>query len=150
MRKIFQLYSELQSIFLVTKKLAELGIKNRVKRLDKQKFFHASMVKKILKNEVYIGNFYYGKTSLCEAKFHLKEEKRHKLTGRKINPRSEWVLIKAPAIIDKTTFEKAQEIMKRRYREKAKESKFPALCKGLIKCVDCGRGVMRQEKMENV
>ncbi|MEO0118684.1 MAG: recombinase family protein [candidate division WOR-3 bacterium] len=60
-RKVFQLYLELQSIFLVAKKLAELGIKNRGKGLDKPKFFHASMVKKILRNEVYIGNFYYGK-----------------------------------------------------------------------------------------
>ena len=138
-RKVFQLYLELQSIFLVAKKLAELGIKNRGKGLEKPKLFHASMVKKMLRNEVYIGNWYYGKTSPCLAKYHIKEERKHKLTGRKINPKSDWVLIKVPPIIDKETFERVQEIMKRRHRERAKESKFPILCKGLIRCVECGR-----------
>jgi len=137
-RKIFSLYLELESIFMVTKKLSEMKIKSRGKG-SQPKFFHCSTVRKILGNEVYIGNWYYGKSSPCVAKYHIHKVRKYKLTGRRINPKSEWALIKIPAIIDKRIFNRAQQILKRRYRQKGEESKFPVLCKGLIRCVDCGR-----------
>lgn len=137
-KKIFKLYLKLESIFMVAKKLSEMGIKNRGKG-GQPKFFHTSTVKKILGSETYIGNWYYGKSSPCIAKYHIKQERKHKLTGRRMNPKSEWKLVKIPAIIDNKTFNVVQQILKRRYRQNGKESKFPVLCKGLIRCVDCGR-----------
>ena len=137
-KKIFSLYLELESIFMVAKRLAEMKIKSRGKG-TKPKFFHSSTVKKILNNEAYIGNWYYGKSSPCVAKFHIKKERKHKLTGRRINPKSEWKLIKIPAIIEEKTFNRVQQIMKNRYRQKGTEPKLLALCKGLIRCVSCGR-----------
>ena len=137
-RRIFKLYLECENVFLVTKKLCELGIQTRGKG-DKPKFFHSSTVRKILKNEAYIGKWYYGKTSPCIAKYHIKEIRKSKKTGRRINPKSEWKLIEIPPIVDDWIFNKAKQILKEKYRRKWKESKFPVLCKGLIKCVDCGR-----------
>lgn len=137
-KKIFNLYLKFESMFMVAKKLSEMGIKSRGKG-GQPKFFHTSMIRKILGNEAYIGNWYYGKTSPCVAKYHIRRERKHKLTGRRINPKSEWKLIKIPAIIDKKTFDRAQQILKKRYRRRERESKFPILCKGLIRCVDCGR-----------
>jgi len=144
-KKIFGLYLELESIFMVAKKLSEMGIKSRGKG-SQPKFFHTSTIKKILGNEVYIGNWYYGKTSPCVAKYHIHKIRKHRLTGRKMNDKSEWTLIKISAIIDKQTFNRAQQILKKRYRQRGAESKFPVLCKGLIRCVDCGRlyGAKRQ------
>jgi site-specific DNA recombinase len=137
-KKIFGLYLKLESMFMVAKRLSEMGIKSRGKG-SKPKFFHTSMIKKILSNETYIGNWFYGKSSPCEAKFHINKVRKHRLTGRRMNPKSEWTLIKIPAIIDNETFDRAQQILKKRYRQRGKESKFPVLCKGLIRCVDCGR-----------
>lgn len=144
-KKIFNLYLKLESLFLVTKKLSKMGIKSRGKG-GQPKFFHCSTVRKILGNEVYIGNWYYGKSSPCVAKFHINKVRKHRLTGRKMNGKSEWTLIKIPAIIDNETFDRVKKILKKRYRQREKESKFPILCKGLIRCVDCGRlyGAKRQ------
>lgn len=144
-KKIFKLYIELESIFMVAKRLSKMGIKNRGKG-GQPKFFHTSMIRKMLSNESYIGNWYYGKTSPCVAKYHIHKIRKHKLTGRKTNPKSEWTLIKIPAIVNNQTFVIAQRILKKRYKQRGAESKFPVLCKGLIRCVDCGRlyGAKRQ------
>lgn len=137
-KKIFKWYLELESMFLVTKRLVKEGIKTRGKNTE-PKFFSVSTVKKILVNESYIGNHYFGKSSPCIAKYHIHKTWKHRFTGRRVNPKSEWKLVKMPAIIDKSTFDRVQEIMKRRAKYKSYKSKYEFLCQGLIKCVRCGR-----------
>ena len=139
-KKIFKWYLELESIFLVTKRLYEHGIKSRGK-VGIPKFFLASMVKKVLIREDYIGNHYFGKSSPCVAKFHLHKIRKYRLTGRRANPRSEWRRVDVPAIVDKKLFYKAQEIMKKRswHDSRIKPSKYEYLCKGLIRCSHCKR-----------
>src|SRR3989344_4358207 len=96
---IFQWYIELESMFLVAKRLMEKRIKTRGKG-GEPKFFCVSMVSKILRRETYIGNHYFGKSSPSVAKYHIYKVHKHKLTGRKKNPKSEWRMVKVPAIID--------------------------------------------------
>jgi len=137
-RLIFNLYLQFKSIFLVAKELKNRGIKTRGKG-GRPKYFQTSMVSKILKRETYIGNHYYGKTSPCVAKYHINKIRKHKLTGRKKNPKSEWKLVKVSSIIDEKTFYKVQEVMENKFNMRHKESKYSPLCQGLIKCVRCGR-----------
>jgi len=135
-KKVFKWYLELESIFLVTRRLYEKKIKAR-----NGKYFYASTVKKILINEGNIGNHYYGKSSPCIAKFHIHKIRKHKITGRRKNPRTEWKLVKIEPLIDEKLFYKAQEIMKKRGRHdsRIKQSKYHFLCKGLIRCIHCNR-----------
>jgi len=135
---IFKWYLELESIFLVTRRLRDKGIKTRG-RNGSPRFFQVTTVAKMLKREDYIGNHYFGKSSPCLAKFHINKIRKHKLTGRRKNPKSEWRMVKVPAIIDKDIFEKVQAIMKKRAKFTLKETKHQFLCQGLIKCVDCNR-----------
>ena len=139
-KKIFKWYLELESIFLVTKRLYERGIKSRGKG-GSPKFFLASMVKKVLIREDYIGNHYFGKSSPCEAKFHIKKVRKSRLTGRRPNPKAEWKKVPVPVIIDEGIFWKAQEIMKKRGRHDSsiKPSKHEYLCKGIVRCYNCHR-----------
>lgn len=153
-RKIFNLYLRLESIFLVTRQLAIEKIKTRGKG-GEPKLFCVSMVKKILMRESYIGNHYFGKTSPCIAKFHISKVRKHRFTGRKDNPRTEWKLVKIPTIISEATFKKAQVILERRANRRSRESKYQFLCRGLVRCVRCnrlygGRNRKRWEKGEGL
>ncbi len=69
-RLIFDLYLDLESIFLVAKELKKRGIKTRG-RNGEPRYFQTSTVSRILKREAYIGNFYYGKSSPCIPQYHI-------------------------------------------------------------------------------
>ena len=60
-----------------------------------------------------------------------------KKTSRVMKPREEWIPIKIPAIIDETTFNLAQEQLKRNTAIAHRELKYEYLLRGLINC-ECG------------
>jgi site-specific DNA recombinase len=94
------------------------------------KCWHASKIRRILENEVYIGRLYYQK---------IRVE-----WGKRIpQPKEKWIRIDVPelAIIDEDTF-KAVQKRAQRNREKAKRNrKRKYLLVGHIRCADCGRPV---------
>lgn len=137
-KKIFQWYIELESIFLVTKRLKEREILTRG-RNGNPRYFQTSTVAKILGRETYIGNHYYGKNSPCLAQYHINKVRKHKLTGRKGNPKSEWKMVKVPPIIELEVFNKSQEIRRKRVKLALQKSKYDFLCQGVIRCIDCGK-----------
>jgi len=92
----------------------------------------------MLKNESYIGNFYYGKTYPCEVE-NPKEGRRWNWIGKKPRPKSEWKLIKIPTIINKTMFDRVQKILDYRKKYYLQPTKYNYLCQGLIKCIHCNR-----------
>ncbi|OGZ62778.1 MAG: hypothetical protein A2639_00320 [Candidatus Staskawiczbacteria bacterium RIFCSPHIGHO2_01_FULL_34_27] len=138
-RKIFELYIKFESILLVAQELVKMGIKGRGKGRSEPGFMQVSSVSKILRRETYIGNHYFGKSSPCIAKFHLHKIRKHRFTGRRTNPRADWKVVNVPTIIDKETFDKAQEIMKKRAKHRRELSKYQFMCQGLIRCVRCSR-----------
>ena len=113
-RKIFDYYLELESIFGVTIKLKKEGIKARGKGRAEPGFFLASTISKILRREDYIGNHYTGKSSPCIAKFHIHNIRKHRYTGRRRNPKSGWEVTTVLAILDKEIFDKAQVLLGKR------------------------------------
>ena len=94
-----------------------------------------STVRNILNNEVYIGNTVQGKRKTKSYKVHKVE----------VVPKEEWVRVENTheAIIDKETFEKAQELSKRdtKVSQKTKELSVWA---GFLKCVDCKRAMNKK------
>ncbi|MBM3199106.1 MAG: recombinase family protein, partial [Chlamydiae bacterium] len=138
-RKIFNWYLKFESILMVVYALKKEGIKGRGKGRIEPGFMQASAVSKILRRETYIGNYYFGKSSPCIAKFHIKSIRKPGLTGRRKNPKSEWKLIRVAEIIEKEIFYKTQEVLEKRAKHRIEMSKYEFLCQGLIRCIDCGK-----------
>jgi len=138
-KSIFGMYLETHSQRGVGKKLKEMGIVGRGRRNQKPAPLNYRMLSGLLRNETYIGNFYFGRSYFVEPERRYKTDTKTLLTRRKFRPRSEWKLIKVPAIIDKSIFDRVQEILKVKAINSLKPTKHQYLCQGLIKCVNCGR-----------
>ncbi len=94
-----------------------------------------STVRNILKNEVYIGNTVQGKRRAKSYKIHKIENV----------PEEEWVRVENThrAIIDKETFEKAQELS-RRDTKVSQKTKELSIWAGFLKCADCKRAMNKK------
>lgn len=94
-----------------------------------------STIRNILNNEVYIGNTVQGKRRTKSYKIHKVEKV----------PETEWVRVENTheAIIEKSIFEKAQELNKRDTRVSDKTKTLSVLA-GFLKCADCGRAMNKK------
>jgi len=91
-------------------------------------FWYGACLGKIIEDEMYIGNYYYGKHT---KKFDKKSGKD--IWGKK--PRDEWLALNCPKIIDDMTYIKAQEILKK--NKMTKNNKKPHIFAGLVRCDVC-------------
>ncbi len=94
-----------------------------------------STVRNILNNEIYIGNTVQGKRRTKSYKVHKVENV----------PQAEWVRVENThePIIDKETFEKAQELSKKDMKVSQKTGEL-SIWAGLLKCKDCGRAMNKK------
>lgn len=94
-----------------------------------------STVRNILGNEVYIGNTVQGKRRTKSYKIHKIESV----------PKEEWVRVENThdPIIDKDTFEKAQELSRRDTKASQKTNKL-SIWAGFLKCNDCKRAMNKK------
>ena len=94
-----------------------------------------STVRNILKNEVYIGNTVQGKRRAKSYKIHKIENV----------PEEKWVRVENThePIIDKETFEKAQELS-RRDTKVSQKTKELSIWAGFLKCADCKRAMNKK------
>jgi len=132
-RDIFNSYLSLQSPYFVAKKLNKKGLRTR-----RGAVWAHSYIREILKNKVYIGQWYYGKRQAAEPKKRKNKDfiKRLK-TSSIFRDEREWTIFPVPAIIDEGTFYTAQEIFKRRARMiQPFQKKY--LLSGFIYCGKCG------------
>ena len=136
-KAMFRIYAEEYGLGKTAKRIYAMGYRARTKRNGKYISFSPFIISKLLDNEVYIGNFYYGKTYPCEPQNPRKKNRKSLLSSRKYRLKEEWKLHKVPAVINKATFERVQKIKK----EMAKSSLKPTrhyLLQGLIRCIHCG------------
>ncbi len=118
------------------KELTHRGINPR-----QGKHWQQSSLHRILRNETYVGIAYYNKHMRIEPK-NRDNSKYHrtKNTSLAIRPKELWIPITLPdtlKIIDKKTFNAAQEQLKRNSEIYPRESKYEYLLRGLIKCGEC-------------
>ncbi len=149
-RKIFDWYVNLgMGKIAICHKLNNLGILNPTghKKLDLRQNYNnygiqddtytwtPSTIRNILKNEVYIGNTVQGKRRTKSYKVHKVETV----------PKEEWVVVPNThePIIDKETFEKAQELSKRDIKV-SQRTKELSVWAGFLKCNDCGRAMNKK------
>jgi len=118
-RLIFSLYLKHGSTSEVVKELARRKIRNRSGSI----YWSKGTVHRILTNECYIGRAYYNKQDKGIGK------------KRRVRDRSEWIPIDVPKIIDESTFQLVQEMLK--FHKPSKRTRV-YLLSGLIKCKNCG------------
>jgi len=130
-RLIFDLYIQLQSMTRVQKELALRGIRPR-----KSEKWCRSVVGAVLKNEGYTGTGFYNKRQSIVVENGKRYQRKAK-SGTKIRPKSEWLEVRFPKIIDEKVFKVAQEIRLKKFKPFGK-SKYFYLLSGLVRCALCG------------
>lgn len=152
-RMIFEKYVSGTTILGITRILNELGIPNpsAYKRLKGFNYKHPagkkndslwreSSVRRILKNEMYIGNMVQGKNKKIS----------YKMKQCVAVPKKDWYVVEGTheGIVDKETFEKAQALFNRNIRE-SPEKKRAELFAGVVRCADCLGGMTKKSNKQN-
>ena len=142
-RLIFEKFISGESIIGIAKDLNEMGVPNpsMYKQLKGYNYKHPagrindglwpdSSVRRVLQNEMYIGNMVQGRNTTIS----------YKIKQCRAVPKEEWFVVEDThkAIIDKETFNKAQALFNKNIR-KSPMKKEVDLFSGLVRCADCGR-----------
>lgn len=119
------------------RRLQELAI---TPRRSKRGVWNTSTLTNLLRNETYIGNAYYNKSTAVIPEKPLKQVKykRVKKTSRRFKPEKDWISIPVPPIIDPSIYEKARQQLKANYELCARNKKNEYLLAGKMYCI-CGR-----------
>ncbi len=152
-RMIFKKYVSGTTILGITRELNSLGILNpsaykkskgfnykHPGRKKNEGLWPESSVRRILKNEMYLGNMVQGKNKKLS----------YKLKNCVSVPRDDWYVVEGTheAIIDKATFERAQDLLGRNIKE-SKTEKRAELFAGLVRCADCLGGMSKKSNRQN-
>ncbi len=147
-RKIFKDFLNGYSIKGIASLLNERGVPNpsaykkekglncnRGKNFENSSLWSDSTVRRILSNEVYIGNLVQKKNEIISYKIHtaraVEEKNRIRAEGTH------------EPIISKVDFDTAQSLLKRDTRTSPSGSRLSVFA-GFIKCADCGRAMVKR------
>lgn len=119
----------------IARRLTEEGIPTR----SGGPVWRRSTVYNMLKNETYAGTAQYNKHRSIPPKNPQKRlhYRRLKNTSRELRPKEEWIAIGVPRIIDRQTWERAQEQLKRNARGSPRNTRHPYLLRGKAFCGLC-------------
>jgi site-specific DNA recombinase len=138
-RQVFAWYAEEGvSLLGLVKKLNASPWKTR----RGKKEWNSTTARAILQCEWYVGRAYYNRVK-CRARERTPEEIARG-EPRKIvkteRPRSEWITVSVPRILDDALFERVQERIQenRHFAERRLKRKRTYLLRGLLKCGMCG------------
>ena len=138
-RKVFNLYLELQSQSAVMKKLSEEKIPipevyKKTRRGLKAQFpyeWNYHTIRNMLRNRMYIGDMVQN--------VHTKKSFREKKIVK--TNEEDWIIVEGThePIIDKDTFERVQNLLDANYRQPTPE--YQRIFKGLMYCHECGHKI---------
>lgn len=147
-RQVFKWFIEGKSVIGITKELNALGIPNpsTYKKLKGWNYKHTSgknndglwcdsTVRRMLSNQMYIGNMVQGKNTTIS----------YKIKQCKSIPKSDWIIVENThePIIDRETFNKAQSLFNRNTRTAPTKTEVD-LFAGFVKCADCHRAMSKK------
>jgi DNA invertase Pin-like site-specific DNA recombinase len=95
--------------------------------------WYQSSISRILKNPIYTGNFYYGKSE------YVQENGRKKIIKK---PKEEWYSVPIPQYIDEYTYQRIQEKLDGLLKKNRGRPTSNYLLKGLIRCGKCGAAIV--------
>ena len=111
-----------------------------------------STVRQMLRNPAYCGTACFGKTRIVRGVARQKRVTRTLRMGGAVarrdsapceRPREEWIEIPVPAIIDESTFARAQELLHENKVHARRRTIEPSLVQGLVSCSKCGYAFSR-------
>jgi site-specific DNA recombinase len=100
-------------------------------------------VRRVLNNPVYVGDTIYGRTRNTLRRIY-DEHGYSKVRGRSRMPEADWIVVTDthPPLVDRDTFERAQDLLRERNHPGAKRAKHPLT--GILRCGRCGSGMVCQ------
>lgn len=121
----------------VVKRLYEFGIPPKKRR---RATWTSGPIGRLLKNESYIGKSYYNKNYAVVPKSPKNTDhyKRVVKSSRMLRPRSEWIEMKVPKILDEDIFDQVQEQIKSNKKFNIRNRKTKSLLPQKVFCI-CGR-----------
>ena len=146
--QVFRWFIEGKSVIGITKELNALGIPNpsTYKKLKGWNYKHTSgknndglwcdsTVRRMLSNQMYIGNMVQGKNTTIS----------YKIKQCKSIPKCDWIIVENThePIIDRETFDKAQSLFNRNTRTAPTKTEVD-LFAGFVKCADCHRAMSKK------
>jgi site-specific DNA recombinase len=145
-REVFGRYSERgESIADIARALSERGV---LTRTGKQ-VWDRSTVWGMLRNPAYRGEAAFGKTQTTGQRakptrpVRARGERHGRRDTRRDRPPEEWTSVPVPALVTAEQFELAQARLEENKRFAARNSREPALLKGILVCRDCGYACWR-------
>ena len=147
-RMIFEKFIDGCSIIGIAKDLNEMGIPNPTayKKLKGFNYKHPagkkldglwpdSSVRRILRNEMYVGNMVQGKNTTIS----------YKIKQFRAIPKEDWIIVEGTheAIVDRETFDKAQSLFNQFIRKAPQKSEVD-LFSGFVRCADCLRAMNKK------
>ncbi|WP_068791961.1 recombinase family protein [Brevibacillus laterosporus] len=135
-RLIFDLFTKPNNLVKGINGIAHFLTKKNIPTKRGANVWHRQVVRQILLNRAYIGEFYQNRwnTEGMLGNKHRDPEERIPMRQR---PKEEWIQVQCPAIIRKETYEHAQQLMDESRRRWAKESNHRYLLSGLVRCGNC-------------
>ena len=147
-RMIFEKFIDGCSIIGIAKDLNEMGIPNPTayKKLKGFNYKHPagkkldglwpdSSVRRILRNEMYVGNMVQGKNTTIS----------YKIKQCRAIPKEDWIIVEGTheAIVDRETFDKAQSLFNQFIRKAPQKSEVD-LFSGFVRCAACLRAMNKK------
>jgi len=122
----------------VQSRLNKMGIPPR----NGGKFWYRGVLQRIVRNEAYVGRWYYNKRVEVHQNGKTARVQRFK-------SKEHWILVSIPAIISEETFEAAQRQLKRNADFSPRNTKREYLLSGLLVCDKCGRNYSARTMKNN-
>lgn len=132
---IFDLFTEPNDPVSGINSIAKLLTEKQVSTKKNTGVWHRQVVRQILMNKTYIGEFYQNKWN-AEGMLANKTDSEVYVPVSK-RPKKEWILIPCPPIINREKFEYAQKLIQESRRRWAKKSRHKYLLSGLVRCGEC-------------
>ena len=132
------------SIAAITRWLNEQGVPTR--KVGTR--WERSTVWAMLRNPAYRGRACFGKTRRARRQrvtrpLRLRGGVASRDSANHERPREEWIEIPVPAIVDESTFARAQELLHENKVHARRRTIEPSLVQGLVSCQKCGYALSR-------
>src|SRR5450631_4379866 len=132
------------SIGAITRLLNERGVPTR-KQISR---WERTTVWAILRNPAYKGTACFGKTETAPRQritrsLRLRGGVGARDSAHRERPRSEWIEIAVPVLIDEDTFARAQERLTQNKQLAPRRTVTPSIVQGLVSCSKCGYALSR-------
>jgi site-specific DNA recombinase len=145
-RMIFDYYTNPTSVFKgingIAQHLTEIGAPTK----RGAKSWHRQVVRQILMNEAYTGNYYQNRYDTVGD--YVRKQSGEKVDYGKLRPKDEWLLTNIPPIISTEQFNRTQELMEQGRRRHSNYGRHSYLLSGLVRCGRCG-GTMTGRKTQS-